>query len=118
MRISAWFVLIAWMLLGVGQEEAGAQGSIARFRVGGGSTVILISDEALGRLLVNRDRLFLSLGIERDSLHQGNPFNQPNAILPVMIEAQRFGGEGRELDGAIERLGRLIREAEREKNKK
>ena len=111
---NCWFALVVWMLLGLGVGEAGAQGPVARFRVVSGSTVIVISDQALGRLLINRDRLFLSLGTQRDSLRQRNPLNQQLLV----IEAQRFGGEGIEVDGAIERLGRLIREAEREKGEK
>ena len=118
MRTTACFALVAWMLLGLGVGEAGAQGPVARFRVASGSTVIVISDEALGRLLINRDRLFLCLGIQQDCLRQRNPLNQVNPFQPLVIEAQRFGGEGIELDGIIERLGRLIREAEREKGEK
>ena len=118
MRTSAWFAFLAWMLLGLGVGEAGAQGPAGGFGVAGGSTVIIISDEALGRRLINRNRLFLSLGIQRDSLRQRNPLNQANPFQLLVIEAQRFGSEGIELDGIIERLGRLIREAEREKGEK
>lgn len=118
MRTSAWFAFIAWMLLGLGVGEAWAQGPVAGFRVAGRSTVIVISDEALGRLFINRDRLFLSLGTRRDFLRQRSPLNQANSFQPLIIEAQRFGAEGVEVDGLIERLGRLIREAEREKSEK
>ena len=114
MKTSAWFAFIAWMLLGLGVREAGAQGPVAGFRVAGGSTVIIISNDALGRLLINRDRIFLSFGIQRDFIRQRNRLDQQILV----IEAQRFAGEGLELDGAIERLGRLIREAEREKGEK
>ena len=118
MRTIAWIAFIAWMLLGLAVRDAGAQGSVARFRVAGGSTVIIISDDALGRLLINRDRLFLSLGTQREFLRERNPLTQADPFRFLVIEAQRFGGEGIEVDGAIERLGRLIREAEREKNEK
>ena len=118
MRTTACFTLVAWVLVGLGVGEAGAQSPVARFRVVSGSTVIVISDEALGRLLINRDRLFLCLGIQQDCLRQRNPLNQANPFQPFVIEAQRFLGEEAELDRTIERLGRLIREAEREKGEK
>lgn len=118
MRTTAWFAFIAWMLLARGVGETAAHGPVAGFRVAGGSTVIVISNEALVRRLINRHRVSFSLGIQRDSLRQGDPLNQAVPLQPLVIEAQRFGGEGIELDGVIERLGRLIREAEREKGEK
>jgi len=118
MKTPAWFALIVWMLLGLGVGKASSQGVVAGFRVAGGSTVIILFDEALSKLLTKHDRLFISLGIQRDFFRQQNPLNQVNPFQPVVIEAQRFRGEEVELDRAIERLGRLIRETEREKGEK
>jgi hypothetical protein len=117
MKTTARFAFIAWMLLGLGVGKAGAQDIVARFRVAGGSTVIILSDEALSKLITKHDRLFISLGIQRDFFRQNNPLNQADPNQPVVIEAQRFQVEEAELDRAIERLGQLIREAEKEGRK-
>lgn len=115
MKRLVWLVLVPWMVLGLGVEQTSAQQVLAGFRVVGGSTVIILSDEALSKLLTKHDRLFISLGIQREFFRQANPLNQPDLPQPVLIEAQRFRGEEAELDRAIERLGRLIREAERQR---
>jgi hypothetical protein len=106
------------MFLGLGVERVGAQDVVVGFRLTGGSTVIIISDESLSRFLTKHARPFISLGIQRDFLGQRNPLNQPDPFQPIVIEAQRFGSEDVELDRVIERLGRLIRDAEREKGDK
>ena len=118
MRTTARFAFIAWMFLGLGVEKVGAQDVVAGFRVAGGSTVIILSDEALSKFLTKHDRLFISLGIQRDFFRRQNLPNQVSPFQLVVIEAQRFRGEEVELDRAIERLGHLIREAEREKGEK
>lgn len=114
MKATARFAVIAWMLLGWPVGEVAAQNIVTGFRVVGGSTVIVITDPAVSRLLTKHDRLFIGLGTDRDFLRQ----QQLTPIQAIVIEAQRFGGEEAELDRTIERLGRLIREAEREKNEK
>ena len=121
MKKRTWLALVAslvWIALGWGMGEAEAQQIAAGYRVSGGSTVIVLSDEALSKLLTKHDRLFISLGLQRDFFRQANPLNQPDPSQPVVIEAQRFQVEEAELDRAIERLGRLIREAERERRPK
>lgn len=67
-------------------------------------------------LISKHDRLFISLGMEREFFRQTNPLNQPGMYQPVVIEAQRFQVEEVELSRAIQRLGQMIREAEKERS--
>jgi hypothetical protein len=76
-----------------------------------------LNNEAFSKLITKRDRLFRSLGIQRDFFRQNNPLNQGDPPRPVMIEAQRFRAEEGEIDRAIQCLGRLIRDAEEERRR-
>ena len=115
MKRLIWLVLVAGILAAWPVGEAAAQHMVAGFGVSGGSAVIILRDDAVSRLLTKHDRLFISLGIQREFFRQNDPLNQANAPAPVIIEAQRFQVEQAELDQAIQRLGRLIREADKEK---
>jgi hypothetical protein len=107
-------VFISCALLALGVGEAAAQQIVAGYAVAGGSTVIILTDPALSNLITKHDRLFISLGIQRDFFRRNNPLNPANPYQPVVIEAQRFQVEEAELDRAIQRLGQLIRDAEKE----
>ena len=102
-------------LLGWEDVQVSAQSIVAGYTVSGGSTVIIITDESFVNLISKHDRLFISLGMEREFFRQTNPLNQPGMYQPVVIEAQRFQVEESDLDRAIQRLGQLIREAEKER---
>jgi len=113
MKPPIWFALIAWALLGWSVGEGAAEQIVAGYTVSGGSTVIVLADETFSKLITKHDRLFISLGIRRDFFRQNNPLNQADPTQPVVIEAQRFQVEEAQLDRAIQRLGELIREAEK-----
>jgi hypothetical protein len=114
MNTTAQLALIVWILLGWRMGSVSAQDIGTRFKVVGGSSVIVITDPTVGRLLTKHDRIFIGLGTHRDFLRQ----QQASPVQAIVIDAERFGGEEAELDRTIERLGRLIREAESEKNEK
>jgi hypothetical protein len=100
--------------LAAGIGESSAQRIIAGYTVSGGSTIIVIKGDGFDKLITKHDRLFISLGVRRDFFRQTNPLNQADSYSPVVFEAQRFNVEEVELDRAIERLGRLIREKEQQ----
>jgi len=103
------------VLLGWGTGEAAAQQIVARYAVAGGSTVIVLTDPAVSELITAHDRLFISLGIQREFFRQSSPLSPVSPYQPVVFEAQRFPVEEAQLDQAIRRLGELIRQAEQEK---
>lgn len=100
--------------LGWGIGEAAAQQIVARYAVAGGSTVIVLTDPVVSKLATAHDRLFISLGIQRDFFRQSSPINPVDPHQPVIFEAQRFRVEEAQLDLAIRRLGELMRQAETE----
>lgn len=117
MKLAIGLAFCLWALVGWGIGGAAAQQIVAGYTVAGGSTVIILTDQALSNLVTKHDRLFISLGIQRDFFRRSNPLNPANPYQSVVIEAQRFQVEEAELDRAIQRLGQLIREAEKEGRK-
>jgi len=107
-------VFCLWVLLATGIGETPAQQIIAGYTVSGGSTIIVIKGDGFEKLVTKHDRLFISLGVQRDFFRQTNPLNQGGSYSPIVFEAQRFNVEEVDLDRAIERLGRLIREKEQQ----
>ena len=113
MTVAFWFCAC----LGWGIGEAAAQQIVARYAVTGGSTVIILTDPAVNKLVTAHDRLFISLGIQREFFRQSSPVGSAEPYHPVVFEAQRFRIEEVQLNQAIQRLGELIRQAEREEKR-
>ena len=115
MKTLVTFTLVFGIVLGWGVRQGVAQQHIpAEFTLSGGSLIVVVSEDSLTKLLTQHDRLFISLGIRRDFFWRNNPLNRGDRPHAVVLEARRFRIEEAELDRAIERLGRLIREMDKE----
>ena len=113
MIVAFWFcVCLGWSI-----GETAAQQIVARYAVTGGSTVIILTDPAVNKLVTAHDRLFISLGIQREFFRQSSPVGSAEPYRPVVFEAQRFRIEEAQLSQAIQRLGELIRQAEKEEKR-
>ena len=103
--------------LGWGIGEAAAQQIVARYAVTGGSTVIILTDPLVSNFVTTHDRLFISLGIQREFFRRSSPVGSAEPYQPVVFEAQRFRIEEAQLGQAIQRLGELMRQAEKEEKR-
>ena len=97
--------------------ETAAQQMSARYAVTGGSTVIILTDPAVSNFVTAHDRLFISLGIQREFFRQSSPVGSAEPHQPIVFEAQQFRIEEAHLNQAIQRLGELIRQAEKEEKR-
>jgi len=117
MRIATGIACCLWALLGWGIGEAAAQPIVAGYTVADGAAVIVLADPALAKLTTTHGRLFIGLGTQRDVCRQSALPDRADPSRPVVIEVRRFQVDEVELNRTIERLGRLIRESEKEGGK-
>lgn len=83
---------------------------------GGGWVGFLVTDGDLAKRLTKQDLFFLGLELRRRVFQQYGPLSQIERQMPVVVLPDPSLAHSAELDQAIQRLGRLIREADRERS--
>jgi len=77
------------------------------------SVCFVFPDGKLAERLTKQDLFFLGLELRRRVFQQFGPLSQAEQEAPVVVLPDSSTAQAAELDQAIARLGRLIREAER-----
>jgi hypothetical protein len=81
---------------------------------GGGWVGFFVTDGELAKRLTKQDLFFLGLELRHRVFQQYGPLSQTEPQMPVVVLPDPSPVHAVELDQAIERLARLIRDAERE----